>query len=144
MVTVCTRIKSELISLDEREEKGIRSIINYGHTIGHALEVLTKYKIYRHGEAVSVGMVAAARIARRMGILNEEGERRQIELLERAGLPTRIKDIVPSKIIKVLARDKKVKEGKIRFVLTTEIGKVEMRDDVPPDVIKEVLQEITV
>ncbi|MBU4128906.1 3-dehydroquinate synthase [bacterium] len=144
MVAVCTRIKSELVSLDEREEKGIRSIINYGHTIGHALEVLSEYKVYRHGEAVSIGMVAAARIARRMGILNEEGERRQIELLEKAGLPTGIKGIVPSKIIKALARDKKVKEGKIRFILATEIGKVETRDDVPPEIIKEVLQEITV
>ena len=143
IITICARNKAELVSLDEKEEKGIRFIINYGHTIGHALEVLTKYKIYRHGEAVSVGMVAAAKIARKMGILNEEGERRQIELLERAGLPTRIKDIVPSKIIKVLARDKKVKEGKIRFVLTTEIGKVEMRDDVPPEIIGEVLKEIT-
>ncbi len=144
IVTVCARIKSELVSLDEREEKGIRSIINYGHTIGHALEILTKYKIYRHGEAVSIGMVAAARIARRMGILNEEGERRQIELLERAGLPTRVKNIISSEIIKALARDKKVKEGKIRFILVTEIGKVVTRDDVPPEIIKEVLQEITV
>lgn len=143
IVTVCARIKSELVSLDEREEKGIRSIINYGHTIGHALEVLTEYRVYRHGEAVSIGMVAAARIARRMGILNEEGERRQIELLEKAGLPTRIKDIDPSKIIKALARDKKVKEGKIKFILVTEIGKVVTRDDVPPEIIKEVLQEIT-
>ncbi|MCK4648114.1 3-dehydroquinate synthase, partial [bacterium] len=130
--------------LDEREEKGIRSMINYGHTIGHALEVLTKYRVYRHGEAVSIGMVAAAKIARRMGILNKEGERRQIELLERAGLPTRVKDIATSKIIKTLARDKKAKEGKIRFILATEIGKVETRDDVPPEIIKEVLQEITV
>ncbi len=82
--------------------------------------------------------------ARRMGILNKEGERRQIELLEKAGLPTRIKDIDTSKIIKALARDKKVKEGKIRFILATEIGKVETRDDVPPEIIKEVLQEITI
>ena len=143
IVTTCSKMKAELVSLDEREEKGIRSMINYGHTIGHALEVLTKYKIYRHGEAVSIGMVAAAKIARRMGILNKEGERRQIELLERAGLPTKVKDVDPLGIIKALSRDKKVKEGKIRFILATEIGKVEIRDDVPPEVIKEVLQEIT-
>ena len=144
VVATCSRVKAELVSLDEREEKGIRSIINYGHTIGHALEVLTKYKIYRHGEAVSIGMVAAVKIARRMGILNKEGEGRQIELLEKAGLPTRIKDIDTSKIIKALSRDKKAKEGKIRFILATEIGKVETRDDVPPEIIKEVLQEITI
>ncbi|KKK49093.1 hypothetical protein LCGC14_3138540, partial [marine sediment metagenome] len=144
VITTCARNKAELVSLDEREVKGIRSIINYGHTIGHALEVLTEYKVYRHGEAVSVGMVAAAKIARRMGILNEEGESCQIELLERAGLPTTIKDIVSSEIIKALSRDKKVKDGKIRFILVTKIGKVVTRDDVPPEIIKEVLQEITV
>jgi len=144
IVTTCSKIKAELVSLDEREEKGIRSIINYGHTIGHALEILTKYRVYRHGEAVSIGMVAAARIAQRMGILNKEGERRQVELLERAGLPTKVKDVDSLKIIKALARDKKVKEGKIRFILATEIGKVETRDDVPPEIIKEVLQEITI
>ncbi|MBA7597485.1 3-dehydroquinate synthase [subsurface metagenome] len=119
-------------------------MINYGHTIGHALEVLTKYKIYRHGEAVSIGMVAAAKIAQRMEILDKEGERRQIELLKKAGLPTKVKDVDPLKIIKALSRDKKVKEGRIRFILATEIGKVEIRDDIPPEVIKEVLQEITI
>jgi len=144
VVATCARVKAELVSLDEREEKGIRSMINYGHTIGHALEVLTKYRVYRHGEAVSIGIVAAARIAQRMGILDKESEERQIKLLEKVGLPTRVKDIAHSKIIKALARDKKVKEGKIRFILATEIGKVETRDDIPPEIIKEVLQEITV
>lgn len=144
IVATCVRIKAELVALDEREEKGIRSMINYGHTIGHALEVLTKYRVYRHGEAVSIGMVAAAKIAHRMGILDEKGERRQIELLERAGLPTKVKEVDVSDIVKALASDKKVKEGKIRFILSTEIGKVETRDDVPEKIIKEVLQEITI
>lgn len=143
VVTTCVRIKAELVSLDEREEKGIRSIINYGHTIGHALEVLTEYRVYRHGEAVSIGMVAAAKIAQRMGILDKESEESQIELLERAGLPTKVKNVDTSNVVKTLARDKKVKEGKIRFILATEIGKVETRDDVPPETIKEVLKEIT-
>ncbi len=143
VVTTCSRIKAELVSLDEREEKGIRSIINYGHTIGHALEVLTEYRVYRHGEAISIGMVAAARIAQRMGILDEESRERQVRLLERAGLPIRVKDIASSKIMGALTRDKKVKEEKTRFILATEIGKVEMRDDVPPEIIEEVLKEIT-
>ena len=141
VVTTCVRIKAELVALDEREEKDIRSIINYGHTVGHALEVLTKYKVYRHGEAVSIGMVIAAKISRKMGLLDEDGERLQIELLEKAGLPIRVKDIGFSKIMKALVRDKKVKEGKIRFILATRIGAVTTRDDIPPEIIEEALRE---
>jgi 3-dehydroquinate synthase len=142
VITTCARIKAELIALDEREEKGIRAIINYGHTIGHALEILTKYKVYRHGEATSIGMAAAARIASKMGILDQEAAQRQTAILEKAGLPVRIKDIATAEIVKTLASDKKAKAGKVRFILATGIGKVVMRDDVPPAIIKEVLEEM--
>lgn len=126
---------------DELEESGLRRILNFGHTLGHALETITKYRVYKHGEAVSIGMVCATRISEKMNLIKKEETERIINLLKKVGLPTEwpgrkfgLKEIYP-----YLEHDKKVKAGKINFVLPVKIGKVVVRNDVPKIILQKVL-----
>ncbi|NEQ37604.1 MAG: 3-dehydroquinate synthase [Okeania sp. SIO3I5] len=131
--------KADVVAKDEKES-GLRAILNYGHTVGHAVESLTGYTVVTHGEAVGIGMVAASRLAVELGMWNEESDRRQLALIEKASLPTKlpsglnIEDILVS-----LQTDKKVKAGKVRFVLATGIGVVTLTDKVSADVLRGVL-----
>ncbi len=127
--------KVSVVEEDERET-GRRVILNFGHTLGHAVEALTGYTRYIHGEAVSMGMTAAARISHAMGLCDKEVISRLEELLKRIGLPTDLPEIDPEEVIRILAHDKKVRDGKVRFVLPQRIGKVVIRDDVDPEVIR--------
>ncbi|MGD0622659.1 MAG: 3-dehydroquinate synthase [Thermacetogeniaceae bacterium] len=121
-------IKAEIVSRDEYEQ-GLRGILNFGHTIGHALESLTGYKVYRHGEAVAAGMVAAATVAAHRGMLEAADRERLVSLLRRTGLPVSIP--YPDRdILELLPHDKKVRLGKPRFVLPLQIGKVEICDGI--------------
>lgn len=126
-VTYCiersSEIKAEIVQLDERES-GLRKILNYGHTIGHAVETLTGYRKVKHGEAVAMGMVAASRLALRLGLLQESDVYRQIALLKAFGLPTQLPVLDSGDILKVMAGDKKVMHGEIYFVLPKKIGSV--------------------
>ena len=134
--------KAEVVSQDE-QEGGLRAILNYGHTIGHAVESLTGYTTVLHGEAVAIGMIAASRIAVALGMWDTECDRRQLALIEKAGLPTTLPtglDI--EQILTALQTDRKVKAGKVRFVLPTDIGKVTVTDKVPQDIIRQVLQQL--
>jgi 3-dehydroquinate synthase len=132
--------KADVVSKDEREG-GIRAILNYGHTIGHAVESLTGYRLVNHGEAVAIGMVAAGQIAVALGLWQQEDTERQNALIQKAGLPTRLPDGVDiEEIIAALQLDKKVKAGKVRFILPTQIGVVKITDDVPSETIRQVLQ----
>ncbi|HEY9812917.1 MAG TPA: 3-dehydroquinate synthase [Candidatus Sericytochromatia bacterium] len=134
--------KADVVSKDEKEA-GLRAILNYGHTIGHAVESLTGYRIVNHGEAVGIGMVAAGEIAVHLQLWDKESTQRQDALIKKAGLPTRLPaglDI--DAIADVLQTDKKVKAGKVRFILPTQIGVVTITDQVPPEVIRQVLQEM--
>lgn len=134
--------KATVVSQDE-QEAGLRAILNYGHTIGHAVESLTGYTTVLHGEAVAIGMVAASRIAVALGMWTAECDRRQLALIEKAGLPTTLPlGLEIDQIITTLQTDKKVKAGKVRFVLPTEIGTVTVTDQVPEDVIRRVLQQL--
>jgi 3-dehydroquinate synthase len=126
-------IKAAIVAEDERE-KGVRAFLNFGHTIGHALEALTSYRIYRHGEAVAVGMVAAAQIAVGRGLLKEDDKNRLEKLLKRAGLPTTV-TIPAVEIIDTLPRDKKARRGRPHFVLPLALGKVDLFEDVEKDEI---------
>ena len=130
--------KAEVVSQDEKET-GIRAILNYGHTIGHAIESLTNYEQYVHGEAVALGMVAAGEIAIQMGLWKEAAGNRQQKLLTKVGLPTRVvsKTVKVKGVLEVIKNDKKVKAGKVRFVLPTKIGKVKITDKIASDVVKE-------
>jgi 3-dehydroquinate synthase len=131
--------KAKVVEQDERES-GLRAILNYGHTLGHAIESLTGYSRFIHGEAVAMGMVAAARIAREMGLCEGEVVERLEVLLRRIGLPVRIEGIDPEAVLQILSHDKKVRDGKVRFVLPDRIGKVTLREDVPPELIRSALQ----
>ena len=139
VVAQCCKLKARVVEKDERE-KGLRSILNFGHTLGHALEALTDYKKYKHGEAVAIGMVGACRIAGEMGMLKKEARDRIEHLIGKAGLPGRIGvKLSVDDIIQVLSLDKKVQAGKVRFVLPERIGKVVVRSDVPEDIVRDVV-----
>jgi 3-dehydroquinate synthase len=139
--TILTRscqAKADVVSQDEKEA-GLRAILNYGHTIGHAIESLTGYSTINHGEAVAIGMVAAGRLATALQMWTEEEENRQNALIEKAGLPTKIPSNVKiEEVIETLKTDKKVKAGKVRFILPTEIGKVTITERVSADLIQRI------
>ncbi|MFQ5780120.1 MAG: 3-dehydroquinate synthase [Nitrospiria bacterium] len=116
-------IKAEIVQEDERES-GLRKILNYGHTLGHAIETLTGYRKYKHGEAVAIGMASAARLACRLGILQKRDVDRQIALLKAFRLPTGLPRLDPDCLLSVMERDKKVVGGEIFFILPEKIGLV--------------------
>lgn len=122
-------IKADVVRQDEREG-GLRAILNYGHTIGHALEALTGYTRYRHGEAVALGMMAAGRIAVQKGLLEESLLHRQNALLRRVQIPGGVEDIADEAILSQIQSDKKVREGMVRFVLPIRIGDVIVTDQI--------------
>ena len=135
-------LKAAVVSEDEREETGRRTILNYGHTIGHGLEAAAEYTDMLHGEAVAVGMAGAARIARRLGLLPPEVAERQDALIARFGLPLRASGVDPAKVLAATALDKKVKGGAIGWVLLEGIGRPVIRHDVPPELAEEVVHEL--
>ena len=141
IVSRCSSIKARIVEQDERE-RGLRSILNYGHTVGHALEALTNYAHYTHGEAVAIGMIAAGRISRDIDATNRDTVELQENLLKAAGLPVRIDGpIDPHDIIQQLNRDKKRVGGHVRWVLPRAIGNVFLTDKVPSDVALKVLKD---
>jgi len=141
IVAESCKIKARVVSQDERES-GLRMILNYGHTIGHAIETLTKYEKYTHGEAVAIGMVCAASIAKYMKMLDKESSGRIKDLLDKLGLPTMVERLSAKRIISSLSVDKKIRKGRMQFVLPTHIGKVEIRNNVPLKMVRKVLKEI--
>ncbi len=136
------KIKVRVVEEDEREEKGIRQILNFGHTVAHAIEAAVNYKRYTHGEAVAIGMVAAGRIAVQMGYFPLPSFLRLEKLLRRVGLPTTFKGVDEEKFWRALFLDKKVRGGKINFVLLKDIGKTFLTPDIPISIIKEVIKGI--
>lgn len=136
------RLKGEVVAADEREAD-LRMILNYGHTIGHALEAATGYERFLHGEAVAIGMEGAAMIAQRMGILPPEARERQAALLERFGLPTRCPGVAPTELWAPLRRDKKAVGARLRWILPTTIGSVRIVDNVPEELVESVLHDLS-
>jgi 3-dehydroquinate synthase len=141
IVLEAVKVKAKIVEKDEKE-KGLRMVLNFGHTVGHAVESLTHYRTYNHGEAVAIGMIAAALIANKMRMLDNEGVQRLKGLLEKLELPTRIEGLSVKKLVAYLGVDKKVKAGKVNFVLPEKLGRVVIRNDVPAGVIKQVLAEL--
>ncbi|MSQ12461.1 MAG: 3-dehydroquinate synthase [Dehalococcoidia bacterium] len=136
-------IKADIVSQDERETLGVRTVLNYGHTLGHALEAATGYQRLLHGEAVAIGMHAAGLISRRMGLLSEEGLARQDRLLQRYGLPLDWPAGVDTEaVLSATQVDKKTAEGKLHWVLLEGIGRAVVREDVPPDLVRQVVREL--
>lgn len=137
VLRVSCAIKADVVSSDERESDR-RRILNFGHTVGHALETVTGYRRYKHGETVAIGMVAAARLAAKMGLGDRHIADRIRQLVAAAGLPAVIPHHPPASLIRAMRQDKKVKDQAIHFVLPTEIGKVVVRS-VEPAMIRQVL-----
>ncbi|MCD6317744.1 3-dehydroquinate synthase [Candidatus Aerophobetes bacterium] len=134
------RIKVGIVEEDEREEKGIRQILNFGHTVAHGIEAAANYKRYTHGEAVAVGMIASGRIAVKMGYFPLASFLRLENLLKKVGLPTTFKEIDKEKFWQALFLDKKVKEGRINFVLLKGIGEAFLTPDVPTSIVRKVIE----
>jgi 3-dehydroquinate synthase len=140
VVARCCEIKAEVVAQDETES-GLRAILNFGHTIGHALEAISHYGKYLHGEAISIGQVAAAKLSGEVLGLPEKDIERIKKLFERSGLPTEIalKQGQQKKLFAAMKLDKKVSAGEIKFVLARAIGKVEIGEKVPTASIEKVL-----
>ena len=141
LVENCCRIKKSIVEIDEREH-GLRRILNFGHTLGHALEAVSRYKI-THGEGVALGMIAAARLSEKMSYL-EPSETQRIETLIRgAGLPVRISNsFATDSLISQLRMDKKKKGDIVHFVLLKKIGMPFVNGGIETDLIGEVIEEI--
>ncbi len=135
-------IKAEVVGRDETES-GLRAILNFGHTIGHALEAITGYEQYLHGEAIAIGQVAATRLSARLTGLPEADVERIRTLFERAGLPTRVELTADQKksLLKAMQVDKKVSGGRVKFVLAEAIGRVRWGVAVPDRAILKALED---
>ena len=136
-------IKAEVVSQDERETLGIRILLNYGHTIGHALEASTEYGRFLHGEGVSVGMMGAARMACEMGLLAPTVVDRQQRLLERFNLPITAQGVAAESVLQAMSLDKKVQSGTNRWVMLEDVGRAVVRQDVPWELVERTVRELT-
>ncbi len=144
MIRRSCQCKADVVEQDEFERSGLRAILNYGHTFAHAYEALCGYGLLLHGEAVSIGMLDASRLAERLGRIDASVTKRQSDLLSALGLPI----VLPSngrpssqKMVDVMMLDKKTVGGKLRFILPTRLGHVELVRDVPTDLVIETLDK---
>jgi 3-dehydroquinate synthase len=143
IVVESSRIKAEVVSGDEREEE-LRMVLNYGHTVGHALEAATGYRRFRHGEAVGWGMIAAVRFGREVGLMTDAEAERLVTLIQRVGTLPSLAGIDLAEVWAALRRDKKFRDGKIRMVLLPRLGATELRGDIDPVHLKRFLGEFLV
>ena len=135
MLERSAQAKANVVAADEKEG-GQRAILNYGHTFGHVVETLTGYGTWLHGEAVAIGMVAVAALAVQRGVMAQTDAERQTRLIQSAGLPSQWPDLDPDCVLKTLQGDKKVRDGRLRFVLPSSIGVVSIVDDVSHEEIR--------
>ncbi|NPV90407.1 MAG: 3-dehydroquinate synthase [Firmicutes bacterium] len=140
IITRCCEIKADIVGRDEREH-GVRTLLNLGHTLGHALEGETGYQVFRHGEAVAVGMAAAGRLAVSTGRWSEPEQDRLLKLLEAAGLPIRTEGIPSGGLMAWMERDKKAQGGRVRWVLPLSVGRAEVVPSLPDELVEPVIRE---
>jgi 3-dehydroquinate synthase len=133
-------IKATVVAKDERE-RDLRAILNFGHTFGHAIEAATAYQVYLHGEAVGLGMLMAADLSRRLGLVDTALPDRLRALLIRARLPTETPRIGVLRALELMQMDKKVQAGKIRLVLLEKLGRAVITNDYPGDALEATLAE---
>ncbi len=138
-VASACRIKAEVVEKDERES-GLRRVLNLGHTLGHALEAATRYRRFTHGEAVGWGLLGAAWIARRRGLLAAASFEAIASAVDHLGPRPRVSDLPPERVLEAVSRDKKVREGRIVLVLPTAIGRVVVRGDVGAAELRQALK----
>jgi 3-dehydroquinate synthase len=135
-------IKGEIVSADEFETGDKRVLLNYGHTVGHAIEKVSGYGTYLHGEAVAIGMMVAAGIAEKLGMIDTELVDRQRRVLESYDLPVRAPRLDVDELIDATKSDKKSRGGTIRWVLLEGPGKATTRRDVPDDIVREAILSV--
>lgn len=140
IVTRCAEIKVRIIEKDEREEKGLRTILNFGHTLGHAIEAAGAYQRYNHGEAIAIGMILAVEISKRLGLIKQDILKRIEDLFGVVGLPTNIKGLSEDTILQAYYHDKKFIGGINRFVLIKDIGRTVIKQDLDLHIIKAALR----
>lgn len=143
MITRCCQLKAEVVEKDEREETGLRAVLNYGHTFAHAFETAAGYGGWLHGEAVAAGMVCASRLAERRGLIPAALTQRQIGLLEAFSLPVRPLHWPVDALLATMRSDKKALAGKMRFILPRRLGETALFDDVPEADVRLTLTEMT-
>jgi 3-dehydroquinate synthase len=142
VVSGSCRIKSQVVEQDEKES-GLRAILNFGHTIGHAIEALTNYTRYKHGEGVAIGMVAATKIAAGIGLLKQPDLPAQVlEICGQFQLPTHLPELAVSDVLKAIQLDKKVEYAKVRWVLPERVGSMKITNEVGAEVVASVLSEM--
>lgn len=140
VITRSCRLKADVVEGDEREQTGLRAVLNYGHTFCHALETVTGYGEYLHGEAVSIGMLCASRLAERLGRVDHDFTQRQQTLLAKLGLPVAFPVLKPETVLAAMSHDKKVEHGRLRFVLPTRMGHVELVGNVDVEHVRAALK----
>jgi 3-dehydroquinate synthase len=140
LVTHNVAIKARVVEADPFE-KGERAHLNFGHTFGHAIETVSNYA-YSHGESVALGMTAAAHLCVGLGLIDEAARRRTVEVIRRSGLSAGGITLDPAAVVDAMAFDKKVKSGRLRFVLLDRIGHAIVRDDVPIDLVRRAVEAL--
>lgn len=141
VVARCCRLKADVVEKDEREETGLRAVLNYGHTFAHAFETAAGYgSDWLHGEAVAAGMICASRLAERRGLIPAELTERQRRLLDHFGLPTVPQSWPSDGLLATMRSDKKAVAGQLRFILPRRLGEVALFDDVPAADVRQVLE----
>ncbi|MDD5692715.1 MAG: 3-dehydroquinate synthase [Candidatus Omnitrophica bacterium] len=143
IVVSCSTIKAGIVSRDEKEAAGLRTLLNFGHTIGHAIEAAGEYKAYNHGQAVGLGMIAASDLSRRLGLTGPETVLRISDLVKSYGLPVKLKGVSLEKIVKAHYRDKKFIGKENKLVLIRGLGQTRILRNVPLNLIKKSIQDIT-
>lgn len=139
VIARCCELKAQVVQQDEREETGLRAVLNYGHTFCHAIETVTGYSRYLHGEAVGIGMVCAARLAESLGRIDASFTHRQRDLLVALGLPVAAEGLDPDALVAAMQHDKKVEQGRLRFVLPTRLGHVELLGSIETGLVRKAL-----
>jgi 3-dehydroquinate synthase len=140
LVARCCRLKADVVEKDEREQSGLRAVLNFGHTFGHAFETLSGYGTLRHGEAVAIGMVCAARLAERLDRAQSPLADRLRSLLQAFGLPVDVPRLDPRQVLDAMSRDKKAERGQVRVVLPTRLGRAAVSDTVNSEDVLSVLE----
>jgi 3-dehydroquinate synthase len=141
VVRRCVEIKARFVEQDERDTKGIRASLNYGHTLGHVLEYFVKLEL-RHGEAIAIGMIVAANISERLGLMEADDVARQEMLLKKIGFRVQLRDLDLKELIEAMHRDKKSTGGSINFVLPTGIGHPPILRTIPDRLMSQVMEDM--
>ncbi|MBI2074564.1 MAG: 3-dehydroquinate synthase [Candidatus Levybacteria bacterium] len=137
----CVKLKMEKVERDSQDKKDIRMIVNFGHTLGHAIELDSKLS---HGEAIAIGMVFAIKLSKKIGLLDEKITQRMISLIKKYGLPTKISKISKSDTYLLTSQDKKAVDGIPRFILVNKIGETTINNHVEKEIIQSVLDEVVI